>query len=225
MVAVAGKGCLMRSSADLPAAERVEAPALLVVDMQNDFVRQGAPLEVAEARDTILPIRNLIETFRRLGRPVIYTRFLAEQEPGLMWLWSPQCDATVKCCWEGATREYADVTGALECIAVIDELAPLPGDPVIDKYAYGSFHGTDLDRLLRGLGVGSLVVTGTVAQICVDQTAREAMQHGYRTVLVTDGVSSFDPELKAATLKNFAMKFGWVADSATVIGWLDGKGG
>jgi len=216
---------MMRSSADLPVAERVDAPALLVIDMQNDFVRQGAPLEVAEARDTIVPIRRLIETFRKLGRPVIYTRFLAEQEPGLMWLWSPQCGSTVKCCWEGATREYADAPGALECIAVIDELAPLPGDPVIDKYAYGSFHGTNLDRLLRELGVRSLVVTGTVAQICVDQTAREAMQHGYRTVLVSDGVSSFDAELKAATLKNFAMKFGWVTDSNTVIGWLNGEGG
>jgi len=59
-----------------------------------------------------------------------------------------------------------------------------------------------------------------VAQICVEQTAREAFHHGYRTTVVSDGVSSFDPELKAAALRNFAMKFGWVADTETVLGWL-----
>lgn len=208
------------SAADIPAAERVADAALLIVDMQNDFVRPGAPLEVAEARTTVPAIQRLAEAFRRLRRPVVYTRFLAEQSPGLMWLWSPQCAAEVKCCWQGVSRRYDDRAGELDCIAVIDELAPHPGDPVVDKYGYGSFHGTGLDALLRERGVRSLVVTGTVAQICVEQTAREAFHHGYRTTVVADGVSSFDPELKAAALKNFAMKFGWVADSETVIGWL-----
>jgi nicotinamidase-related amidase len=137
-----------------------------------------------------------------------------------MWLWSPQCQAEVKCCWRGVTRRYGDRSGELDCIAVIDELAPLPGDPVVDKYGYGSFHKTDLDARLKALGVESLVVTGTVAQICVEETAREAFHHGYRTTMVSDGVSSFDAELKAATLRNFAMKFGWVADSGTALDWL-----
>lgn len=205
---------------DMPPAERLRNPALLVVDMQNDFVRVGAPLEVEEARTTIAPIRRLIDGFRAIGRPVVYTRFLAEQSPGLMWLWSPQCGPEVKCCWEGMKRRYDDVAGDLDCIAVIDELAPLPGDEIIDKYGYGSFHDTDLDARLKALGAESLVVVGTVAQICVEETAREAFHHGYRTTMVSDCVSSFDPDLKAGTLKNFAMKFGWVADSAAVLGWL-----
>lgn len=210
----------MKVAADVSPAERVRKPALLVVDMQNDFVRPGAPLEVPEARATIAPIRRLIGGFRALRRPVVYTRFLAEQSPGLMWLWSPQCGPETKCCWEGVSRRYEDAPHELDCIVVIDELAPEPGDPVIDKYGYGSFHATNLDATLKTLGVESLVVTGTVAQICVEETAREAFHHGYRTVMVSDGVSSFSPELKAATLKNFAMKFGWVADSDTVLSWL-----
>ncbi|MBS3651728.1 cysteine hydrolase [Pseudaminobacter sp. 19-2017] len=208
------------ASADIPLVQRVMNPALLIVDMQNDFVRAGAPLEVAEARSTIAPIQRLAGAFRQLGRPVIYTRFLAEQSPGLMWLWSPQCGSEVKCCWPGVSRRYQDTPGELECAAVIDELSPAAGDPIVDKYGYGSFHNTQLDALLRERGVQSLVVTGTVAQICVEQTAREAFHYGYRTTVVSDGVSSFDHELKAAALKNFAMKFGWVADSETVIGWL-----
>lgn len=213
----------MKVAAEIRPAERVTKAALLVVDMQNDFVRRGAPLEVDEARTTIDPILRLMKRFRTSGRPVIYTRFLATQSPSLMWLWSPQCAPETKCCWEGVNRRYEDAPLELDCVAVIDELQPEPDDPVIDKYGYGSFHSTNLDSTLRALGVESLVVTGTVAQICVEETAREAFHHGYRTVVVSDCVSSFDHELKAAMLRNFAMKFGWVADSDTVLSWLTGQ--
>jgi nicotinamidase-related amidase len=68
--------------------------------------------------------------------------------------------------------------------------------------------------------VHSLVVTGTVTQICVEETAREAFHHGFRTTMVEDAVSSFSPELHAAALKNFAMKFGWVETSTAVVAGL-----
>jgi nicotinamidase-related amidase len=212
------------SAADVPPAERVADAALLIVDMQNDFVRVGAPLEVADARLTIAPIRRLIDAFRATGRPVVYTRFYARDTPDLMWLWSKQCQAETKCCWQGVRRSYDDADGLLECGDVIAELSPLPGETVIDKFGYGSFHATDLDVQLRRLGVRSLLVTGTVTQICVEETAREAFHHGYRTTLISDGVSSFAPDLQAATLRNFAMKFGWVADSETALGWLEAAG-
>ena len=66
----------------------------------------------------------------------------------------------------------------------------------------------------------SLVITGTVTQICVEETAREAFHHGYMTTIVADAVSSFAPDLHAATLRNFAMKFGWAAAAADVIAEL-----
>ncbi|MND06551.1 putative hydrolase [compost metagenome] len=61
------------------------------------------------------------------------------------------------------------------------------------------------------------MITGTVTQICVEETAREAFHHGYKTTVVEDGVSSFAPDLQAAMLKNFGMKFGWVARSESII--------
>lgn len=190
--------------------------ALLIVDMQNDFVRVGAPLEVPDARATIPAHRVLIETFRAAGRPVIYTRFLSRPEEYLLWEWSPQCRPPTKCCWKGHRRGYGDSDGARDCSAVIDELEPLPDDPQVEKYGYGAFHDTDLNARLRAMGVTELVVTGTVTQICVEETAREAFHYGYRTTMVEDAVSSFDPELHAATLKNFAMKFGWVEVAESV---------
>ncbi len=207
-------------AAQLAAAERVADPALLVVDMQNDFVRAGAPLEVPDARATIPVQRRLIDAFRSRGRPVVYTRFLSYEADCLMWLWSPECHPDTRACWPGHMRTYDDIQGPLDCAAVVDELAPFPDDLVVDKFGYGSFHGTELDDHLRTHGIRSLVVAGTVTQICVEETAREAFHHGYRTTVVADAVSSYAPHLHAATLENFALKFGWVAAADTVLTWL-----
>lgn len=207
-------------AAEVDPRERVVRPALLVVDMQNDFVRLGAPLEVPDARATIAAQARLIAAFRERGLPVVFTRFLSLEADNLLWRWSPQCHPATRACWPGHLRGYEDIDGQRDCAAVIDELAPAPGELVVDKVGYGSFHGTDLDAQLRALGVASLVVTGTVTQICVEETAREAFHHGYPTTVVSDAVSSFAPDLHAATLKNLAMKFGWVADTETVLGWL-----
>ena len=197
-------------------ATRFTMPALLVVDMQNDFVRAGAPLEVPDARATIEAHRRLIAAFRRIGAPVVYPKFLATPEPSLLWRWSPQCAPPTLCCRKGVMRGYADHAGELECSDIVGEIYPQDGDTIIEKYGYGAFHGTRLSDCLRQAGVRSLVVTGTVTQICVEETAREAFHHGFATTLASDAVSSFAPDLHAATLKNFAMKFGWVEDTAAI---------
>ncbi len=207
-------------AADVPIADRLVAPALLVVDMQNDFVRAGAPLEVPDARATIGAILQLLAAFRERGLPVLYTRFLSLQDDNLAWLWTPECHPDTRACWPGHTRVYDDVVGPRPCVDVIDELVPELGEAVVDKLGYGSFHGTDLDAQLRTLGVRSLVIAGTVTQICVEETAREAYHYGYATTVVEDAVSSFAPDLHAATLRNFAMKFGWVTGADEVIAAL-----
>jgi nicotinamidase-related amidase len=146
----------------------------VIVDMQNDFVRLGAPMEVPDARATISARRALVDAFRRL-----------------------------------------------ECTAIVDELTPAPGDLLVEKSGYGAFHGTALAEVLRARSVESLAVTGTVTQICVKETAREAFHHGFRTTVVADAVSSYAPDLHAATLKNFALKFGWVETTAGVLARLE----
>ncbi|MBL8380803.1 MAG: cysteine hydrolase [Burkholderiales bacterium] len=197
-----------------PALDR---PALIVVDMQNDFVRRGAPLEVPDARLTLPTHQRLIAAFRAVPAPVLYTRFIATPEPSLLWNWSPQCAPPTSMCRPGVRRRYDDVQGERDAADVVDEIAPQPGDTLIDKYGYGAFHGTRLSDTLRQRGVRTLIITGTVTQICVEETAREAFHHGFETIVVADAVSSFAPDLHAATLKNFAMKFGWVENADDVL--------
>jgi nicotinamidase-related amidase len=207
-------------AAQVPLAERLKMPALVVVDMQNDFVRAGAPLEVPDARATIAVHQRLLAAFRARGLPVLYTRFLSHEKDNLLWRWSPECHPATRACWPAHVRSYDDAPTPLRCADVIGELAPSPGELVIDKYGYGAFHGTGLDAHLRARGVRAVVVTGTVTQICVEETAREAFHHGYATTIVGDAVSSFAPDLHAATLRNFAMKLGWVSDADEVIAAL-----
>ena len=188
-------------------------PALLIVDMQNDFVREGAPMEVPDARATIAQNRKLIAFCRKAGIPVIYTRFLAGPVPTLVSNWSPKIAAPVYACQKGHKRYYTDLKKTLDCTEIIDELSPLEGDYIIDKYGYGAFYSTNLDNTLRSIGIESLILTGTVTQICVEETGREAFHYGYKTTLISDAVSSFMPDLHAAAIKNFGMKFGWVMNT------------
>lgn len=197
--------------------------ALIVVDMQNDFVRAGAPLEVPEAIHTVSAIQKLIEVYRSQSGPVIYTKFLSHPHYYLLWNWSPQCQPPTKCCWKGHKRFYKDINAELECIEIIDELAPAADDLVIEKYNYGAFHETSLAKILKSQKIETLVITGTVTQICVEETAREAFHHGFKTIIVEDAVSSFAPDLHAATLKNFRMKFGWVMKSEIIASLATGS--
>ena len=195
----------------------LDTAAFIVVDMQNDFVRIGAPLEVPDARAAIAPIRDTLALFRAAGRPVVFTRFIATPRETLIWKWSPQIYPPLSCCHRGLRRAYSDITGERECIAVVDELAPRPEEYVVDKYGYGAFFRTNLEDILRAERVDTAVICGTVTQICVEETARESFHLGFKTIVLSDAVSSFDPELQHAMLKNFAMKFGVVMDSARLL--------
>jgi nicotinamidase-related amidase len=194
--------------------------ALLVVDMQNDFVREGAPQEVPQARLVIGTIATLVAAFRGSGRPVVYTRFTAGPQRTLLWTWSPECGPELRSCWPGEVRRYRDREEPLEGHAVIPELAPRPDEPVVDKYGYGGFHNTTLENVLRAHGASQVAVTGTVTQICVEETVREGFHRELEMVVVSDGVASFDDELASATLRNLAMKFGRVEPARAVLAAL-----
>lgn len=193
--------------------ENLKRPALLVIDMQNDFVRRDAPLEVPSARDTIPVIRDLIGKFRRASLPVVYTRYVADDlyKPlAARFGWIDRLQPPINACVPGFRRHYADLGDERGVIDVIDELLPQPGEDVVDKIYYSAFHRTDLEERLRTHGVDGVAIVGTITEMCVEDTARHAVHYGYPTILVADGLSSNTPQQHEATLAAFERNYGWV---------------
>ncbi len=140
-----------------------EGSALLVIDMLEDFVRPGAPLEVPRTRDILPALRRRISRARREGELVVYV-----------------CDSHRKNDPEFARMGWpphavAGTRGA----AVVREIAPEPGDVVVEKKTYSGFHRTHLPSVLRQNGIRSLSLSGCVTNICILYTAADAAMRGY----------------------------------------------
>jgi biuret amidohydrolase len=103
---------------------------------------------------------------------------------------------------------------------IVDELAPLPGEVVLDKPGKGSFYATDLELILRNRGIKSLIVTGVTTEVCVHTTVREANDRGFECLVLADCCGSYFPEFHRVALEMVAAQggiFGWVADSAELL--------
>jgi nicotinamidase-related amidase len=107
---------------------------------------------------------------------------------------------------------------------IVDELKPLPGEPVLDKPGKGSFYATDLELILRNRGIKTLIVTGVTTEVCVQTTVREANDRGFESIVLEDCVGSYFPELQKASLEMIKAQggiFGWVSHSRHVLPVLE----
>ena len=147
-----------------------EKKALLVIDMLNDFVREGAPLQVPRAAEIVPNIVREIEKARKGSYPVLYVCDRHEKEDPEFEVWPPHA--------------VKGTTGA----EVIGELSPGPDDYVIAKKSYSGFFETDLAKILGDLDIGVLILTGVCSEICVLYTAADAYMRGYR-VEVPEGTT------------------------------------
>ena len=199
----------------MPEFER-DKTALLIVDMQNDFVREGAPMEVPDARKTIGPIQSLIAMARRHAMPVIYTKFVAGPKRTFLWEWSRQIP-DVNSCIRGLKRAYKDSSRELECTDIIEELYPQPQDYVFEKYNYSCFRNAPLKDILLGNHCDALIIVGTVTHICVGDTVHDAAQEHFKALVASDGVSSYSELQQKAALERFHTKYGVVQTSEEII--------
>ena len=103
---------------------------------------------------------------------------------------------------------------------VVDGLAPLDSEAVTNKTTFGSFASTGLDGALRNLGIDTLVIGGVVTNRCVETTARDATDRGYRVILVDDGTATFSPELQEMTMLSLMVSYGFVRTTDEVLALL-----
>jgi nicotinamidase-related amidase len=172
---------------EIPLTDRVAldpaTTALVVVDMQHDFVSDGGALQVPDAAATVPAIAGLVRRFRAAGARIVFTQDTHRDGDPEFAIWPPHA-------LEGSHGWE-----------IVDELHPLPDDTVLPKPRYDAFYGTPLDHLLRVWGVRTLVICGTVANICVHYTASSAALRWYDVVIPGDAVSALDPFDLAASLR------------------------
>jgi biuret amidohydrolase len=179
--------------------------ALLIIDMQRDFLdpagyiaRSG--VNVGGLRAIIPQVRRLLSAARERGIPVIHTR-----EGHRSDLSDLSAVKRRRAAGAGAPIGSVGPLGRLLVRgepghAIIEELTPVVGEPVIDKPGFGAFHATDLEVLLRTAGITSLTLAGVTTDICVHSTLREAVDRGFECVTVGDACAAADPDIHTAML-------------------------
>ncbi|MDT4993826.1 MAG: hypothetical protein QOH97_3718 [Actinoplanes sp.] len=200
-----------------------ESTALIVIDMQRDFLEPGGFGEslgndVAQLRRTIEPLAAFLATWRAAGLPIIHTREghlpdLSDCPPAKLMRGAP-------------SMRIGDPTPNGRILIrgeyghdIIDELRPIEGEAVVDKPGKGAFYATELTELLEKDGIKSLLVAGVTTEVCVHTTVREANDRGYECLVLADCVGSYFPEFQRVGLEMIAAQggiFGWVAYSTLV---------
>ena len=201
-----------------------QPPALVVIDMQRDFIEPGgfgAALgnDVSLLAPIVPTIQRLLTLYRRLGLPIVHTR--EAHKPDLS-----DCPPAKRA--RGDCRIRIGDLGPMGRLlidgepgnAIIDALAPRPGEIDLAKPGKGAFYATPLDELLRARGITHLLFAGVTTEVCVQTSMREANDRGYECLLIEDATESYFPEFKRATLEMLIAQggiVGWVAPSARVI--------
>ena len=206
-----------------------EAIALIVIDMQRDFVEPGgfgASLgnDVTPLQRIVPVVKRLLDGFRARGLPVIHTREC--HAPDLS-----DCPPVKRTRGQPALRIGDDGPMGRILIAgepgadIVPALAPMPGEMVIDKPGKGAFYATHLGTTLADLKVTQLVFAGVTTEVCVQTTMREANDRGFECLLAEDATESYFPHFKRAAIDMICAQgaiVGWAAGTDAILEALDG---
>ncbi|MBW6465528.1 MAG: cysteine hydrolase [Brevefilum sp.] len=193
---------------------KLDQCALLVIDMQNDFILPGAPLEGWNCMAIVPKITELVLFFRAHGRPVIWTKHIHQlNDIGIL---APMWPATGP---DSPAKALVKGTPGVEIVA--DLPAPADDELVIEKHRYSAFYQTDLELNLRTMDVKTLLITGVNTDICCETTARDGFMRDFQIMSVADAQTAITRELHEAALISTLVAFGRVAETAQVIEELE----
>ena len=210
-----------------PITVELDRTALVIIDMQRDFLEPGGFGEtlgndISLLQRAVKPCKVVLDAARAAGMLVIHTR--EGHRPDLS-------DAPPAKIERGAPSKRIGDKGPMGRILVrgepghdiIPELYPIAGEPVVDKPGKGAFCETDLGLTLRNCGIDNLLVAGVTTEVCVNTTVREANDRGYRCIVLSDCCASYCPEFHDMSLKMIKAQggiFGWVSDSKELLAAL-----
>ncbi len=210
-------------AAPAPIVIAPQTTAVIVIDMQRDFMEPGGFGEalgndVQLLQTAVAPIHSILASARQLGMLVIHTR--EGHRPDLS-------DAPPAKVERGDPSLRIGSPGPMGRILIrgeaghdiIPELYPIAGEPIIDKPGKGAFYATDLHNILLFKNISDLIVCGVTTEVCVHTTVREANDRGYRCIVPADGCASYFPEFHEVALRMIAAQggiFGWVSDAQKI---------
>lgn len=201
--------------------------ALIIVDMQNAYASAGgyldiAGFDIAGAAACISRIATAADAARRAGMPVLY--FQNGWDPGYTEAGGPGSPNWHKSNALKAMRKNPELQGKLLAkggwdYALVDALAPKPGDIVVPKTRYSGFFNTNIDSLLRARGIRNIVFTGIATNVCVESSLRDAFHLEYFGIVLEDATHAAGPDFaQKAALYNIETFFGWVSTVADFCG-------
>jgi ureidoacrylate peracid hydrolase len=210
------KARVLRRQGRLLSHDTIDAPrsALVVIDMQNYFVAEGFPLEVPVAREIVPNINRLATALRQAGGLVVWVQTTAA---GALERWGNHHRHTLSA--DAARIRLASLDEAADGFQLYPALTPAPSDLRARKITYSAFiAGTsDLDAQLRQRGIETVLIAGTVTNICCESSARDAMMLDYRVIMLSDANAALTDDEHAATLNSFFAAFGDVMTSSEAI--------
>jgi ureidoacrylate peracid hydrolase len=186
--------------------------ALIIVDVQNDFVSaEGSAAkrgeDVSAAMAMVPNLLRLIDEARRVGLTIVYIRTIhSEWTDTPSWIYRSSQKSGLNTCREG--------TWGAEFYAGI---SPLPSERVVIKHRYSAFINTDLNTVLKARGIQSVLVCGVATNVCVETTTRDAYMFDYYVTMIDDCSAAYEPKLHMGTLENMRRHFGLVASSNEII--------
>ena len=191
--------------------------ALVVVDMQNDFVRKGAPFFLQGCNEAIPNVQKVLQACGNARIPVVFLKFTAGPEETLIWTWSKPLHPPDKACWKNCRRYYEEIQKEAEGHDIIDELCPVEGEEIVEKYSYGGFFETNLHTVLQARHAEQLIIVGCAAPFCIDDTVTGAFDRQYQSFVVSDAIGYFDKEFLKNSLRRIAMKYGRVLTTEQIL--------
>jgi len=193
--------------------------ALLVVDMQNGFMMEGIGHSICPVAREIVPnINRLAESLRSSGGLVVWIQNAATEETLQSWSIRVEMDGPQR-----TMKRLESMRPGSKGYELWASLTPKPADLFIQKTRFSAFieRSSNLEAELRARGIDTVIVTGTVTNICCESTARDAMMRNFRTIMVTDGNAAMSDELHNASLIAFYVRFGDIMPTDRMIDLLN----
>ena len=193
--------------------------AMLVIDMQNGFMMDGIGHSVCPVAREIVPnINRLAESVRSSGGSVVWIQNAATEETLQSWSIRAEMDGQQR-----TRKRLESMRPGSKGYELWASLLPQPGDLFVQKTRFSAFiqGSSNLEAELRARGIDTIIVTGTVTNICCESTARDAMMRNFRTIMVTDGNAAMSDELHNASLIAFYVRFGDIMSTDHLISVLD----